>query len=173
MVARTKKRVIAVAFAVAVAGCGNGARPRYPTTPISIVFTEIDGGEVAPQAMRGKVVVVHFFATWSLQSQADVEELRRLRAAHGDRVEIIGVGVDPDGRTLLAPWRQESGVPWWIVTPTPEVSSGASPFGKVNTVPTTFVLDRSGVIRWRHDGPLRPGEIDRVVSQLEARGARP
>jgi peroxiredoxin len=165
--------VAAAALALAAAACGSGqARPAFPRDQVNLVLAEVDGGQVIFPNLRGRLVVVHFFATWSLAAMADVEELRALEKAF-PYVEVVGIGLDPDGAKLLSPWRSAVDADWWVVLPDAEVTGGTTPFGKVAAVPTTFVLDRTGRIVWAKANQLAPGEIMRVVRSLEDEGPGP
>jgi hypothetical protein len=163
----------ALALALLAACPHRGPAPRTGAGPeVALVLPALDGGEVDLHAYRGHVVAVQFFTTWSLDAQEDVAELRALRAAHPDLI-VVGIGMDPDGYALIAPWRDAVGIDWMIGLPTPELAAGATPFGQVPVVPTVFLLDRQGRIAYRHDGPLPRGEIGRVAAGLEAGGRRP
>ena len=170
-------RPVALAIATLVAaGCGPGARgaaalpARGPEAALAL--PGLDGGTVDLGAERGRLVVVHVFTTWSLAAQADVAELQRVRDRRPGRLALVGVGLDPDGAVLIAPWRDGAGVDYPIALPGP-IAAGETPFGAVRAVPVTFVLDRAGRLAWRHDGPLPHGLLEQVVRNLETEGGGP
>jgi hypothetical protein len=173
-------RVTALVLAAALLACpGRGTKlgvraPGDRGAPIELVLPALDGGEIDLASHRGKVVVVHFFTTWSLASQIDIAELQRARAAASpDEVVVVGVGLDPNGYALIAPWRDATGADYVIALPTQEVRSGTSSFGAVVRVPMTVVLDRAGRPAWRHADGLPRGVLAEVVRSLVAEGARP
>src|SRR5512133_1021926 len=113
----------ALALAVLAACPHRGPAPRAGAGPaVHLVLPALDGGEVDLAAYRGHVVAVQFFTTWSLAAQEDLGELRALRAAHPDLI-LVGVGMDPDGYRLIAPWRDVVGVDWMIALPSPELAA--------------------------------------------------
>jgi hypothetical protein len=164
-----------VLAAVALAACGGGGgSAEFPGrgSQVHAVLSSIEGGDVNLARLRGQVVVLHFFTTWSLAAQVDVGELRR--AADGmppGAMTIVGVGMDPDGPKLLRPWKKAVGAAWEITVPSDELAAGQSGLGRIQVVPTTVVLDGGGRIAWRHEGGLPPGELPRVVKNVERRGA--
>ncbi|MBZ0231878.1 MAG: redoxin domain-containing protein, partial [Deltaproteobacteria bacterium] len=113
-------RLAALLAAIAIAaGCG-GDRGAVPGTtpvpsgapPVALTLPALDGGDVEVASYRGKIVVLHVFTTWSLAAQAEVEALAAADAA--EDVVVIGVALDAEGRTLVAPWRSGAGVAYLV-----------------------------------------------------------
>jgi hypothetical protein len=158
---------LAALGAVACGGLSGGA-PREPVargTAVAGRLPLVDGGDLELSSLRGRFVVIHVFATWSLDAAADVDELKAARAAVGPtRLTIVGVALDPQGYTLVAPWRAAAGVDWPIVLATAEVTSGDSALGDVMAaVPMTVLVDPDGRVVWSVRGPLPRGELSRHV----------
>jgi len=164
--------VLALGAAGGGCGCGGPPRPSYPREPVRVVLPAIDGGNVDFASLRGTPVAVQFFTTWSVAAMSDVEELRRAREKTGGRLEIVSVGLDPNGAVLIFPWRDEVRADWWVATSTPETIAGTL-FGQIEFIPTTFVLDAAGRIVWRHEGQLPPGRLAGVVQSLVRQGGAP
>ena len=122
----------------------------------------LDGGErVSAEALRGKVVVINFFASWCVPCRVEHPLLMRLATrehlplygiAYKDKMEDstaelarLGdpyrrIGVDREGRT-------------------------AFDFG-VYGVPETYVIDKAGHIRKRFVGPLNPDIVEKELLPL-------
>lgn len=122
----------------------------------------VDPGEIAPEAsgvriqgpenlrlsaLRGKVVIVDFWATWCapcLESMPDLDALyRELKASHGDDFEILAVGLDGD-LDKAKRFLQVHPVTYPVVVDT--VGIALKNFG-VWRLPATFLLDRDGRIQ--------------------------
>jgi hypothetical protein len=145
---------------VLLAACGaGGGRPSGPLGgTVSLILPAADGGEIDFTRMRGRLIVVHVFATWSLASQADVEQLDAI--ATGDpTVAVVGLAVDLDGSVVVPPWQRGSGATYPIALADDAVRAGRSPIGTIEEVPMTLILDRSGGIVKRHVGPLPAGAL--------------
>ncbi len=169
-----------LAIALVVAACGPKAAPNGPHAAekgawVSMSLPALEGGEIDLTSYRGKIVVMHFFTTWSIASQVDVAELEKTRdALPKDAIVLIGVGMDPDGYKLIEPWREAAGVDYLVVLATPELLGGESAFGDLmQVVPDTFVIDAAGRIAWERRGPLVKGELSKVVRNLEAHAPNP
>jgi len=144
-----------------VAACaGKPPPPAAPSRPVSLVLPAADGGEVELSAYRGKLVILHVFTTWSIEATGDAPILDAADAA--DDVVVIGIALDLDGYTVVAPWRKALGVHYLIAVADDAFRTGGGPLGSVNAVPFTVILDRSGRITKRIDRPLVDGDLDQL-----------
>jgi cytochrome c-type biogenesis protein len=129
----------------------------------------LSGDSVSLAGMRGKVVLLNVWATWCHPCRAEIPELRAIHATYKSRgLELIGVsvdhgGADEDVRQFLAEFQMA--YPIWR-DPDERVLSQFFVVG----VPATFLIDRAGVLRWRHTGPIEPRDtsltaaIDRALA---------
>lgn len=115
--------------------------------PLECTFSLLDGRTLDLRSLRGKVVLIDFWATWCVPCVQQLPTLKRLYAAYHKRgFEIIGVSLDRDEdrqkfKDLLAregiSWPQQFGGGWQ--------NPIATRFA-VNALPTTFLLDKQGKI---------------------------
>ncbi len=150
-------------LALGLAACGGTSAPATTTAPVSsggaaiaLTLPALDGGELDLASLRGKLVVLHLFTTWSLAAQQELEDLATADAA--DDVVVVGVALD-EQPALVAPWRNGAGVRYLVTLADDAVRGGTSPLGPITIVPTTFVLDAGGRVRTRADRALAPGEL--------------
>jgi hypothetical protein len=159
-------RAAATVLLAAVMACGGGPA-RGTGAPIGMALPALHGGTIDLGSYRGRPVVLHLFTTWSLTAQLDLPQL--IEVAGGDpRTTVIGVALDQDGYTLVAPWVRENSVPYLIALATDPIQRGTSPLGRIGEVPTTILLDPSGRIAHRIERPLQPGELQRLLQGLAA-----
>lgn len=157
--ARTAALVLGLALTAL--GCGPRAlRPR--SAPLALTLPALDGGELELRDLRGQLVVLHVFTTWSVAAQLDVEQLVAADALPD--VTVVGIALDGDGRPLVAPWRAAAEVRYLITLADDTVRAGRSVLGPLPEVPTTFVLDEEGRIVTRRDGQLQPDELRRLLA---------
>ena len=149
-------------FAVKALALGDGQKAPDFKAP------SLDGGKsLSLAAYRGKVVYLDFWASWCppcLTSLPLLEELRK--EFPSDQFQILAVNVDQDfekARKFL----ERTGVGY----PSASDPKGRLPelFG-VETMPTSFLIDRGGVIRYVHNG-FRKGDVGPLrerIAQLVA-----
>lgn len=108
----------------------------------------IDGRKVDVDRLRGRPVIVSFFASWCPPCNAEFEHMKLLHLAHAaDGLEIVAInlfedfaGFDDDGKRLKRFIGRHTPV-FPTVTGTAET---AKLFGDVKRIPTVFVFDRQG-----------------------------
>src|SRR5262245_3237221 len=67
-----------------------------PTPVAPIPMTTIDGKTITPDAWRGKVVIINFWATWCPPCRAEIPDLVALQEKYRDQLQVIGISEDDD-----------------------------------------------------------------------------
>jgi cytochrome c biogenesis protein CcmG/thiol:disulfide interchange protein DsbE len=169
---------LAALLALPLAACATPDRARVPAVgkpaPAYSAVT-LDGDSVSLVAQRGKVVLLNIWATWCHPCRDELPVLQRLYEQNAPRgLEIVGVSVDSRGEERkVRDFARSFGLtyPVWH-DPDERVSALFLAPG----VPASYLIDRTGVLRWRHVGPVRDGDpaLRQALEQaLEAgRGTR-
>ncbi len=121
-----------------------------------------DGSRVSLAEHRGKPVVVDFWATWCVPCIYQVPELNAFWEIHreaGD-VAVIGVAVDVEGASVVAPWIEEKGVEYQIAIGDEGL---AREFGVLG-FPTLAIISSDGNIESLHVGLIEVEELERLVA---------
>jgi len=131
--------------------------------PIDVHFTAVDGREVDVAKLKGKVVLVDFWATWCGPCMG---ELPHVKAAyeklHPQGFEIVGISFDQDKDALEKTLKQKE-MTW------PQYFDGAgwaNKYGKqfgINSIPAMWLVDKQGNLR---DVNAREGLEARVTKLL-------
>lgn len=144
--------------ALAGAACSGSDAPARVEVGIeapSYAARDMKGDSVSLALLRGKPVLLNVWATWCLPCKVEIPYLEKLHGEHAAQgLQIIGVSIDARGdEAKIESFARDFSMtyPIW-----------RDPDERVNTrflaigVPSTYLIDRDGVLRWKHLGTLRP-----------------
>ena len=159
----------AALLGVALMGCNLDDIPRAPEVGAlapEYSSATVAGDSVALSEHQGEVVVLNVWATWCLPCREEIPALQRLHERYSDEgLRIVGVSVDARGEeTAVRNFIDEFGVTFDIwYDPAQRVISTFQVIG----VPNTYLIDREGIIRWKHIGPVTDDD-PQLLSALES-----
>ena len=116
--------------------------------PLELKFTALDGRRVDLKELKGKVVLIDFWATWCPPCVQEMPHLKKVYEKYHPRgFEIIGMSIDEDRKALekfvakqKIAWPQRfEGQPW--------EKSPAAEFGLMS-IPSVFLVDKEGILRY-------------------------
>jgi peroxiredoxin len=122
--------------------------------------TTLDGTAVDSTTLRGKRVLLDFWATWCAPCRLQTAALERLvREKPRDDVVVLGISTE-DAATVRA-FLADNPVTYPIVS----VERGVlpPPYSRMVAVPAAYVIDRNGVIQFGRVGVLTSEELERLV----------
>ncbi|MBL8162517.1 MAG: redoxin domain-containing protein [Anaerolineae bacterium] len=127
-------------------------------------FTSVtDTGEtVTLSELRGQIVLVNFWATWCGPCRIEMPEFEAAYQANQDAGFTILAINNQEGLEQVSGFRDEMGVSFPFVMD--EAGDIQREYG-VFSYPSTFLLDRDGVIIARQFGPLTAEQIEQLVSE--------
>ena len=166
-------RSLAVAGLVFVAGCSSSTPPPAAETeataasdeapliqllkdPVAVpafTVTDIDGKTVSLADLKGKVLLVNFWATWCPPCRAEIPDLVKLQDKYRDKLVVLGISEDEVEPAQVKAFATQQKMNYPIVMANAELRQI---FKGVAALPTTFVLDTEGTIQMRHVGMLDP-----------------
>jgi len=117
------------------------------------VFTarDLDGREVSSASVRGKVLLVNFWATWCPPCRAEIPDLVRLQEKYRDRLQIIGISEDESAPEVVKRFAADHKMNYPIVMTSPEIEKM---FPGISALPTSFLIDRDSRVVQKHVGML-------------------
>jgi len=115
-------------------------------SPLGLHFTAADGSQVDIANLRGKVVLVDFWATWCGPCRAEIPEVvDTYKKLHDKGFEVIGISLDQD-RDKMVNFAAQNGMTW------PQYFDGrgwnnsiSSSFG-IHSIPTMWLVNKSGYV---------------------------
>ena len=112
--------------------------------PLSLSGTAIDGKPVSLDSLRGRPVLVHYWATWCEPCKVDIAQIRELYAKYGPKkFAVVGIALDSD-KQQLAKFLAAKPIPW------PQLHEAGGLDGRlaeelgVLTLPTMFLVGADG-----------------------------
>jgi cytochrome c biogenesis protein CcmG/thiol:disulfide interchange protein DsbE len=114
----------------------------------SLATTE--GKTLKLSSLRGKVVIVDFWATWCGPCRKGIPDLIELKKKYGKQgFEVIGVSVDTETKDQVIPFIKENGINYPVVYGDMNVYQQ---YGGIRSIPTTVVIDKKGKIIASYEG---------------------
>lgn len=159
-----------LALAALVLGLGLWAvkrdgTPRVGAQVSAVAFRDAEGGRHTLAEFAGKVVVVDVWATWCPPCKASLPEIATLQAASQGRYVVLPISVDEGGFATVANFLAgQAGAVRTLKAYVPEGRDALEPFGPIQGIPTTIIVDAEGKLRTRWSG-YYPG---RTESELKA-----
>ncbi len=138
-------------------------RAREPFAP-DFAFMSLEGGQVSNATLRGKVVLLDFWATWCPPCRESVPTIQGLHKKYADKAfEIVGVSADDDEDTLKT-FVERNRMNW---TEYLDASGSVGGSFDVESYPTYIVMDKEGVVRYRQSGfgPTVGGELEDTINK--------
>jgi thiol-disulfide isomerase/thioredoxin len=124
---------------------------RNPATAPPFTLRDLDGRALSSASLRGKVVILNFWATWCGPCRAEIPDLVALQEKYRDQVVVIGISEDESGPEVVRQFADKFKVNYPVVMKTPEL---AKMFPGISALPTSFILDRESRIVQKHVGML-------------------
>ncbi len=118
-------------------------------------------GNISLDSLQGKLVVVDFWATWCAPCKASFPKLEELSKKMGDKVEVVGISVD-DEKAGVVEFAKENGATFAIGW---DEGHSIAERWSVKNMPTTFIVDGSGKVRYIHAG-YHDGETKEMEKEL-------
>jgi thiol-disulfide isomerase/thioredoxin len=165
-----------VLVAAAAAGCARGVPAPSPSStsqPLTLKLPLYPSGAMHDLAEdRGHVVLLDVWATWCEPCKHALPLYQELQGKYGSQgFRVYTINIDEDGRQIPA-FVKELNLQLPILLDTG--ARVAEDQLHVQAMPTTVLLDRAGLIRFRHDGfnPLATSRYESEVQTLLAESAK-
>lgn len=134
----------------------------------AFALTTVDGTPLSLAALRGKPVVLNFWATWCRPCKLEHGLLQQSARMYGDRVQFVGI-VYQDELDAVRGYLKEGGDAYPQLMD--QGSKIAIDYG-VAGVPESFFIDAQGNIRRKQAGVLTPDVLHSTLDQLLGEGAQ-
>jgi peroxiredoxin len=173
-VSTSRRTFVAAALA---GGLLTGCSPPWATstapTPASerksapdFTLPDANGLPVQLSAYKGKVVLLNFWATWCEPCKIEIPWFIEFQKKYKDRgFATLGVSMDEDGWKAVMPFVAQKAINYPVVLGDDRV---AQLYGGVDSLPSTFLIDREGRIASVHLGLVSQRDYEAEILKLIA-----
>jgi cytochrome c biogenesis protein CcmG/thiol:disulfide interchange protein DsbE len=120
----------------------------------AFTLTDLEGHTVSLADLRGRVVILDFWATWCPPCKREIPDFIDLQSRYGSQgLQVVGIGLDEPDK--LKAFAASIGMNYSVLVGTDDI---AQRYGGISGIPTTFIIDRNGRIVDRFEG-FRPKEV--------------
>lgn len=124
----------------------------------------LDGERVTRDDLRGRVVLLNFWATWCPPCRVEMPGFQSVYDEYRDRgFVVLGVSTDAGGRGVVTEFLRERDITY----PVAMASGGiVNAYGGARVLPTSFLIDRDGLIRNEVRGYFSKVALRQAVGRL-------
>jgi len=127
-------------------------------------LTSLDGSTIKLSSLKGKVVLLDFWATWCPPCRKMIPELKKIYSKYKNKgVEVIGISMDEGSLGTIKSFVDNTGINYPVVRGDHALSKA---YGYINAIPTSFIIDKAGVIRDKHTGFQSAEDMQAVIDNL-------
>jgi peroxiredoxin len=170
MLARSRALLL-IPLLAALVGCVGTTKAGSPVKPESqrkkapeFSLKDSNGQVVKLSDFKGKVVLLNFWATWCGPCKVEIPWFIDFETRLKDQgLVVLGVAMDDEGWEVVKPYITSKKVNYRVVMGD---DSMANLYGGVESLPTTFVLDRDGRIARTHVGLVSKSEYENDIQEL-------
>ena len=154
---------ILLLMAFAFSSLESSGRPQPGETAPDFTLTLLDSTEVSLDSLRGKIIVLNFWASWCTSCRQEAPDIQKVWETYQDKnVVFLGVGfqdTETDSRAFIEEFS--------ITYP-----NGLDKTGKlgraygVTAVPETFVIDTGGQVAQVYIGPVTENRLAQQLAQM-------
>ncbi len=151
--------------------------PPLPTGIHAPAFTTktLQGKPLSLRSLRGKVVLLDYWATWCIPCRVATPTMERLHRQFGRRgLAVVGISLDAaDTLAQVKPFIKRYGITYTIAVSPQQNMAVANAYHAADVLPSQFLIDKKGIVRWCDAGyTLDEGRsLRRLIRRLLAEKA--
>ena len=158
--------VILLGLVLVIAGVAYQNRAYFTQGPLApdVVFTSLKGERISLKALRGKMVMVNFWATSCTTCIHEMPQMvETYRRFHERGLDFIAVAMSYDPANYVLNYAETRQLPFTVALDPQDIL--AKSFGDVKLTPTTFLIDKDGTILKRFVGEPDFPALHRLLDQ--------
>ncbi len=126
----------------------------------------LDGSRLRLSDLRGRVVLLNFWATWCSPCRVEMPDLQARADRWPERLVVVGVDFDEPEADVRA-FRDELGLTFPLAL---DPGAQVQELYRIVGYPTSIFVDEEGVVRAEHIGLMSPQQLDEYLAQMGLTG---
>jgi len=157
-------KALSIFVLAGVLAVGGNAQTKAPQQAKDFALKTVTGSTIKLSNLKGKVVLLNFWATWCGPCRAEIPDFSALYEEYKSKgFEIVGVSLDDDGWDSVTPFVKKYKIPYPIVLGNGKV---VDEYGGFEFIPTTFLIDKKGNIVDKHVGMMNRAQLEKKLKDL-------
>lgn len=136
---------------------------KNPDPAPALKINDLDGKPISLDELKGKIVLLNFWATWCGPCRAEIPDLIDLQKKYKHQFAIVALATDEDDSDLVKKFSQKAGINYRVGMSTDELREA---YGGIPALPTSFVIDPQGRVVQKHVGLNDPSIYELEVRAL-------
>jgi cytochrome c-type biogenesis protein len=142
-----------------------------PNEP-DVTFQDLQGNKVPIASLKGKLVLVNFWATWCEPCRVEIPWMIEFQQKYANRgFTLLGVAMDDEGKSVVAPYIQKTqfdvhghptAMDYPIVLGSDDI---ATKFGGLIGLPTSVLISRDGKVVKRYVGLINQKDLEKEIQE--------
>lgn len=119
-------------------------------------------GKTTKVTPAGQIIVLNFWATWCPPCREEMPELDSFAKKYDGKVTFYAINVEESVDKISAFLAQNK----YSMPVLPDLKGEVAKTFRINSIPTTLVIDKQGIIKYRKSGPVTAAELEGVLHGL-------
>ena len=161
----SKKAIVVISIITLALFAGCTSKEKEGATNVAPDFTlqDLAGKKVRLADLKGKVVLLEFWATWCPPCRAEIPAIERLHTQYGGKgLTVLAIALDEGGWDEVKAFAAEHKISYTVLKGTEDVSAKYM----VRLIPSTFLVDKEGTIKKRYMGGGSSEAVEQDIKAL-------
>ena len=136
----------------------------FPRPAVDFFVKSTDGRRVLLSKLKGKVVVLNFWATWCPPCREEIPGFIEVYEKYRNQgLEIVGLSTEQGKESEVSSFALAYKMSYPVTVASPELISD---YGPIDLIPTTFIINKDGDIVNKVVGSMSSGQLESIIKPL-------
>lgn len=168
---KTAQIILIIALLALTAGIGvrmfdQWQAEQQPMPLPTFSFPDLNGVAQTSTQWQGKILVLNFWATWCPSCLKEIPAFMALQTQYGEKVQFVGIALDDIEAVKLFQQKTIVNYPLLISGDWAGFQLAKKLGNLISAIPYTVIVNRDGLVVYRHSGELSVSELQAVVEPL-------